>query len=49
MFTLYANDGIPCLQCMLMREAPVLSMPRHTNEGYPSTEHVQWVKIDRFD
>ena len=33
MFTLYANEGIPCLHCMLMREVPVLSMPRHTNEG----------------
>ena len=24
-----------------MREAPTLSMCRHTNEGIPSTEHVQ--------
>ena len=33
-----------CLQCLhyiLMGEAPTLSMCRHTNEGIPSTEHVQ--------
>ena len=29
-----------CLQCILMSEAPTLSMCRHTNEGIPSTEHV---------
>ena len=33
MITLYANEGSPCLHCMLMREAPVLSMCRHSNEG----------------
>ena len=30
-----------CLPCILMREAPTLSMCRHINEGIPSTEHVQ--------
>ena len=30
-----------CLHCTLMREAPTLSMYRHTNEGIPSIEHVQ--------
>ena len=30
-----------CLHCILMREGPTLSMCRHTNEGIPSTEHVQ--------
>ena len=29
-----------CLHCILMSEAPTLSMCRHTNEGIPSTEHV---------
>ena len=43
------NDGFMlCLHCMLMREAPTLSMPRHSNEGNPSIEHVHWVKFDRF-
>ena len=32
---------LQCLHCILMREAPTLSMCRHTNEGIPSTEHVQ--------
>ena len=32
---------LQCLHCMLMREAPTLSMCRHTNEGIPFTEHVQ--------
>ena len=41
------NDGfILCLHCMQMRETPALSMPRHSNEGNPSTEHVHWVKSD---
>ena len=31
---------------MQMRETPALSMPRHSNEGNPSTEHVHWVKSD---
>ena len=30
-----------CLHCILMREVPALSMCTHTNEGIPSTEHVQ--------
>ena len=30
MFTLHINDRVP-----------ILSMCRHTNEGIPSTEHVQ--------
>ena len=30
-----------CLLCILMREVPTLSMCTHTNEGIPSTEHVQ--------
>ena len=30
-----------CLYCILMRGVPILSMCRHTNEGIPSTEHVQ--------
>ena len=41
-----------CLHCILMREVPALSMCRHTNEGIPSTEHVQmlhcvaiWVRM----
>ena len=29
-----------CLHCILMSEAPTLSMCGHTNEGIPSTEHV---------
>ena len=33
--------SLQCLHCILMREAPTLSMCRHTNEGIPSTEHVQ--------
>ena len=32
---------LQCLHCILMREAPTLSMCRHTNEGIPFTEHVQ--------
>ena len=32
---------LQCLHCILMRKAPTLSMCRHTNEGIPSTEHVQ--------
>ena len=32
---------LQCLHCILMREGPTLSMCRHTNEGIPSTEHVQ--------
>ena len=32
---------LQCLSCILMREAPTLSMCRHINEGIPSTEHVQ--------
>ena len=32
---------LQCLHCILMREAPTLSMCRHTNEGIPSTEHEQ--------
>ena len=32
---------LQCLHCILMRETPTLSMCRHTNEGMPSTEHVQ--------
>ena len=32
---------LQCLYCILMREAPTLSMCRHTNEGIPSTENVQ--------
>ena len=38
-----------CLPCILMREAPTLSMCRHTNEGNPSIEHVKmlhWVCAD---
>ena len=31
---------LQCLHCILMSEAPTLSMCRHTNEGIPSTEHV---------
>ena len=30
-----------CWHCILMREVPPLSMCTHTNEGIPSTEHVQ--------
>ena len=30
-----------CWHCILMREVPALSMCTHTNEGIPSTEHVQ--------
>ena len=30
-----------CLPCILMREVPTLTMCKHTNEGIPSTEHVQ--------
>ena len=32
---------VQCLLCILMSEVPALSMCRHTNEGIPSTEHVQ--------
>ena len=32
---------LQCLHCILMSEAPTLSMCGHTNEGIPSTEHVQ--------
>ena len=32
---------LQCLPCILMREAPTLSMCRHTNEGIPSIKHVQ--------
>ena len=32
---------LQCLPCILMKEAPTLSMCRHTNEGIPSIEHVQ--------
>ena len=32
---------LQCLPCILMREAPKLSMCRHINEGIPSIEHVQ--------
>ena len=32
---------LQCLHCIVMREAPTLSMCRHTNEGILSTEHVQ--------
>ena len=31
---------LQCLHCILMSEAPTLSMCGHTNEGIPSTEHV---------
>ena len=40
---------LQCLPCMLMKEAPSLSMCRHTNEGIPSTVHVQmlhWACVD---
>ena len=30
-----------CLHCIPMREVPALSMCTHTNEGIPSTEHMQ--------
>ena len=30
-----------CLHCILLIEALALSMCRHTNEGIPSTEHLQ--------
>ena len=32
---------LQCSPCILMREAPTLSMCRHTNEGISSIEHVQ--------
>ena len=31
---------LKCLHCILMSEAPTLSMCGHTNKGIPSTEHV---------
>ena len=42
---------LQCLPCILTREAPTLSMCRHTNEGIPSTEHVQmlhWACADKI-
>ena len=40
--TLFAcvRHMLQCLHCILMSEAPTLSMCGHTNEGIPSTEHV---------
>ena len=38
---LHLPHCLQCLHCILMKEAPKLSMCRHTNEGIPSTEHVQ--------
>ena len=32
-----------------MREAPTLNMCRHTNEGIPSTEHVQMLHLECAD
>ena len=46
---LHLCQCLHCLHCILMKETPVLSMCRHTNEGMPSTELVQmlhWVCAD---
>ena len=40
---------LQCLHCILMSEAPTLSMCGHTNEGIPSTEHVHMLHWARAD
>ena len=40
---------LQCSHCILMRQRPTLSMCRHTNEGIPSTEHVQMLHWECAD